>query len=368
MNSHAPEPGYVVVNPSESIDKIRHGRVIAIYVIGSTMTSTIPGVSIAGAMPIVTLFTPALDVEYLYNGMPITLDVIPTTPTGIPTPALITRVSLQLSRISFVVVDAGSYVPPKVPTTIALPSRCVGGRIDKENALPLGTSERLFNESKYVGSALGRVADVVLVGESIPAGTTTAMAILQALGYQGRKLVSSSMDKNPVELKKLVVDKALQKIKDGEDPFTVNDLIGDPLHISVAGIALGVIEVGSVVVLAGGTQMLAVLGLMKNISKNFDQSKVVHATTRWIFLDKGKEMLEFIKSVAPGIGFVYSVLDFSSAPFQGLKAYEEGFVKEGVGAGGTAFIALAKGISIRDLIEGIYSEYHRITTGAGSSG
>ncbi|MEM1644609.1 MAG: TIGR00303 family protein [Ignisphaera sp.] len=352
--------GYVVVNPNESVGKVKDGRTLAVYVIGSTMTSIIPGISIAGTMPIATLFTPALDVEYLYYGKPVTLDIIPTTPTGIPTPAIITRTSLQLSRVPFVVIDTGSYVSPKMPT-IALPSRCIGGRIDKENALPFGTSEKLFKEAKYVGSTLGAVTDVVLVGESIPAGTTTAMAILQALGYQGENLVSSSTSRNPLELKKVVVDKALQRVKGGEDPFTLNDIVGDPLHISVAGLALGVVEAGGIVVLAGGTQMLAVLGLMKSVSPSFDQSKVIHATTRWIFLDKGKEVLNFIKSVVPSVGFVYSVLDFSDAPFQGLRAYEEGFVKEGVGAGGTAFLAVAKGIDINDLVEGIYQEYHRIT-------
>lgn len=354
-------PGYVVVNSNESIDKVKHGKTLAVYVIGSTMTSSIPGISIAGTIPIATLFTPALDVEYLYYGKPITLDVIPTTPTGIPTPAIITRTSLQLSKIPFVVVDAGSYIPPKMPT-IALPSRCIGGRIDRENALPLGTSEKLFNEAKYVGSTFGGVADVVLIGESIPAGTTTAMAILHALGYQGQNLVSSSTNRNPLDLKKLVVDKALQKVRGVEDPFTLNDFVGDPLHISVTGLALGVVEAGGIAILAGGTQMLAVLGLLRSISPNFDQSKVIHATSRWIFLDKGKEILEFIKLVAPRVGFVYSTLDFSNAPFQGLRAYEEGFVKEGVGAGGTAFVAVSKGIDINVLVEGIYREYHRITT------
>ncbi|MEM2302276.1 MAG: TIGR00303 family protein, partial [Sulfolobales archaeon] len=36
---------------------------VPIYVIASTRTSTIPGISIAGASPELTLYTPALDVE-----------------------------------------------------------------------------------------------------------------------------------------------------------------------------------------------------------------------------------------------------------------------------------------------------------------
>lgn len=356
--------GFKVVNANEAVDRVSHGKSLAVYVIGSTLTSTIPGISIAGTMPIATLFTPALDVEYLYYGHPITLDVIPTTPTGIPTPAIITRVSLSLSRIPFIVVDAGSYVQPRIPVVV-LPSKRVGERIDKANALPPGTSKQLFNDSRSLGYTLGLSADVVLIGESIPAGTTTAMAILKALGFDGEKLVSSSMSRNPLEVKKSVVDKALQRFKElgsPNDPYTANDVVGDPVHISVAGIAIGVLEAGGIAILAGGTQMLAALALMKAIAPGFDQSRVIHATTRWIYLDKGVEILEFIKSTAPDVAFAYSDLCFIDAPFQGLKAYEDGFVKEGVGAGGTAFMAIARGVVIERLTEAIYAEYARLTS------
>jgi len=63
---------------------------LCVYVIASTKTSTIPGISLAGQAPLFTLFTPTLDVEYLYHGAPVSFPVIPTTPEGIPTPAIIT--------------------------------------------------------------------------------------------------------------------------------------------------------------------------------------------------------------------------------------------------------------------------------------
>lgn len=352
--------GIKIINYNESVSKVVNGKTIASCVIGSTMTSIIPGISIAGNMPIATLFTPALDVEYVYYGKPISLDIIPTTPTGIPTPAIITRASLQQSRIPFIVIDAGSYIPPKIPA-IVLPHKTVGGRIDNENAFPYGVSEKLFSDAKSVGYMLGSIADIVLVSESIPSGTTTAMAILRAMGYEAYSLISSSMDKNPIELKKSIVDKAIQRAKSIRDPFMLNDIVGDPVHISVAGISLGVLEANSIVVLAGGTQMLATLALMKAIEPSFDQSKVIHATTKWIYIDKGSEMLSFIKTVVPNVALVYSELSFENTSFQGLRAYEEGFVKEGVGAGGTTFIAVAKGIDINKIINDIYKEYKRIT-------
>ena len=343
------------------INEFKKGNAIALYVIGSTLTSTIPNISIAGTIPIATLFTPALDVEYVTFGKPVTVDIIPTTPEGIPTPAIITRMALKLSKIPFMVINSGVFTTPKIPI-ITLPSKEVGKRIDIENALPAGTSKSLFNESKALGETFGRLADVVLIGESIPGGTTTAMAILEALGYEGRNLISSSMKMNPLSIKEEVVNKALKRLRNFEDPFVVNDVVGDPVHISIAGLALGILATNRYVVLAGGTQMLAVLALMKSITPTFNQRKVMLATTKWIINDKGKEIIKFINDITPHISLTYINLSFEDAPFPGLKAYEEGFVKEGVGAGGTALLAIAKGAKVDELKEQIYNEYRRITS------
>lgn len=356
--------GIKVVNGEVPWNAISGGKILATYVIGSTKTSLIPSISIAGSMPIATLFTPALDVEYLVFGKPITLDIIPTTPDGIPTPAIITRVALTLSGIPYLIIDSGSYIEPLTPKVV-LPSRSVGGRIDVEPALPLGTSLKLFNEAFHIGSTLGSLTNVLLIGESIPAGTTTAMAILCALGFKCHEMVSSSMKSNPMEIKRYVVNEAIKRLENypALDVFKVNDLVGDPVHISIAGMALGATTSGSYVVLAGGTQMLAVLAIMKRIKPDFNQKSLTHATTKWVIMDRGKEILNFLHSELPYITLVYSELDFNSSPFKGLKAYEEGYVKEGVGAGGTSFIALARGVHYDELLSSIYSEYSRLVGG-----
>ncbi len=353
--------GINVVSGEIPWDVISRGRILATYVVGSTKTSLIPNISIAGSMPIATLFTPTLDVEYLVLGKPATLDLIPTTPNGIPTPAIITRVALILTGIPHLIIDSGSYIEPLIPK-IVLPSRSVGGRIDVEPALPPGTSLRLFNEAFHVGSTLGSLTNVLLIGESIPAGTTTAMAILCALGFKCHEMVSSSLKSNPVEIKEHVVNEAIKRLEShpAQDVFKVNDLIGDPVHISIAGMALGAITSGSYVVLAGGTQMMAVLAIMGRVKPGFDQRSLIYATTKWIIKDRGKEILNFLSSEFPYVALVYSELDFKDSPFGGLKAYEEGYVKEGVGAGGTSFIALARGIRYDELISSIYSEYSRL--------
>jgi len=349
----------IIFVQGEFREELLNGKALCIYVIASTKTSTIPGISLAGQAPLLTLFTPALDVEYLYNGIPISFPIIPTTPEGIPTPAIITRSAINLSQLPYIIVDAGSFIEPRV-SLLKLAWRTIGGRIDIENALPLGTSRKLFEESKEVGKTYGSIANVIVIGESMPGGTTTAMAILRALNYGEPDVVSSSSRDNPLELKRAITDKALQRLKNNEDIFKINDIVGDPLHISIAGIALGALEKKSLVVLAGGTQMLAVLSLMKEIEPQFDQRKVVLATTRWIYLDKSVKILNVLRKYFPEITFTYVDINFEDAPFKGLRAYEEGFVKEGVGAGGTAFLAMIRGVKVSELKSRVYEEYSNI--------
>jgi len=350
--------GIRVVLGDLDIEFIKRGRSLATYVLGSTLTSTIPGISLAGEMPLATLFTPALDAEYVYYGSPISLDIIPTTPTGIPTPAIITRASLEASKQSFLFIDSGSFLEPRIPL-IRLVNRRVGDRIDVREALPPGTSEKLFKEAYELGDKLSRGADIFLVGESVPGGTTTAMAILRGLGHDAENLISSSMKNNPIDLKKKIVEKAISRVRDRENPFHINDMVGDPVHITITGLVAGAQRNNSLIILAGGTQMLSVVALLKAINRS-RLDRVVVATTKWIIKDRGDEIKRFLEEIAPETTLVYTELDFEDSPFEGLRAYEEGYVKEGVGAGGTSLLAVAKGMDVKDLKKLIYEEYMRI--------
>lgn len=339
----------VVSGDLEGIDPL---DCVPTYVIASTRTSTIPGISIAGASPELTLYTPALDVEYLVRGKPISLDVIPVTPDGIPTPALLSKACLSLMDSKPLIVDAGSYIDPQI-SHVDLSSRCVGGAIDSEQALPLGTSIRLFNEGRVFGRNLGRSFRCILIGESMPGGTTTAMSILTALGY--RAMVSSASKENPLDLKRRIVSKAMKRLSRVSGVFEINDMVGDPLHISIAGIALGALEKGSKVILAGGTQMAAVISLAKEVTKDLDG--VFIATTRWIIEDRTADLPGMVREIAPEVGLAYVELDFSGSIYEGLRKYEEGYVKEGVGAGGTCLLAMLRGASMDSIVSSIYKEY-----------
>jgi len=52
--------------------------------------------------------------------------------------------------------------------------------------------------------------------------------------------------------------------------------------------------------------------------------------------------------------------DFSNSPYEGLKYYEAGYVKEGVGAGGIGILAEAKGIKPSEVHNLIYKEYRNL--------
>lgn len=343
------------------VESIRDASIMALYFIGSTKTSTIPGLSIAGASPELTLYTPAVDVEYLVHGKPISTEYIPVTPEGIPTPALITRAALRIAKIPFLVVDTGSYIKPKIPH-ITLPSRIAGNRIDTGKALPYTIAKNLYEEARTLAKEISYIADIFVLGESIPGGTTTALGILVALGYNAWGMVSSAGPRNPHDLKRRIVESGLKRSEGlpTSDPFKAVSCLGDPVHISMAGFLVGVLEKGSKVILAGGTQMAAVLAIAK--CNGLDLSnKLIVGTTRWIINDKSSNIVGLVKMISPEVPVIAYSYDFSNSPYQGLRYYEQGYVKEGVGAGGTSIAAtIVKGISYTELWEAIHREYKKL--------
>ncbi|MEZ0248248.1 MAG: nicotinate mononucleotide-dependent phosphoribosyltransferase CobT [Thermoproteus sp.] len=324
--------------------------IIAI-VVGTTDISLIPGITVAGASPEMTHYTPALDVEYLIYGRPKTLDVIPVTPTGIPTPALITRaVAYDVPKL---VVNAGSRIPPRCPYVE------LGGEPGRDfrrgPALSCRAVESIVERGTALGEELGMLG-AVYIGESIPAGTTTAMAILVALGYDAWGRTSSASPQNPKELKVKVVREALERLggRPPSDPIEAVCEMGDPVHMALAALARGVEKAGGTPVLAGGTQMAAAAALYKALGGNMDRLHV--ATTRWIAEDKNADFHGLMRAVGASNIHVASA-SFAESKRPGLRAYEEGAVKEGVAMGGALFYAQLIG---RDVLQLVEAEYDRV--------
>ena len=309
-------------------------------VIGVTETAKIPGISAAGANPEITDYTPPADVELLHLGICKCINGVPVTPDGIPTPALITRSALKLANIPLIVVNAGSKIKPQIPFIE------VGGvsGSDIRTGKALNNAYEVIERAKIFGENLSKTVDYLVIGESIPGGTTTALSVLIAMGFDAKGKVSSSMPFNPHILKIKTVEKGLETagVKAGDfadDPIKAISTVGDPMQPVVGGLVIGAAE-NMPVLMAGGTQMAAVLAVINALKPNV-LDNIAIGTTKWIINDKTSDINGLVSKIAD-VPLFASDLDFSGSRFYGLKAYEAGVVKEGVGCGGATIAAMLK--------------------------
>ena len=330
------------------IDRIEKKDFLFSFVISYTETCEIPGITIAGADQNSLKYTPAADAEFLHYGFCKSIDKIPMTPDGKPSPALLTKVALETASIPHVIINAGSKIKPQLPYfQIDLDS---GKNISEFPALDSSLVLRAVDYGRIVGRTLASLTNCLLIGESIPCGTTTSLAVMRGLGLDAK--VSSSMPNNPVELKNTVVKKALERF-DSDDPFVIVSNLGDPMIPFVAGMLSSSSEITNVL-LAGGTQMAAVLAFAKKIG--FNENNTAIGTTCYITNDQTTNFSKVVAEVADiPILSVNPKLDNSK--FEGLRAYSEGFAKEGVGAGCSIIASILKtGINSQTLIESTENE------------
>ena len=333
--------------------RLRGKRPLFVCVIASTDTALIPGISAAGASLELIPFTAAADAEVLAYGAARCLAGLPCNPLGPPGPALITLAALQLAAIPHVVVDAGCRIAPDVPY-VDLHAE-PGGLITEGNAVP-GAHE-LFEAGKTLGRDLAARSDYLVVAESVPGGTTTALALLLALGIAADGRVSSSLAGNAHDLKSRVAREALRHIDwaaVAADPLVAVGTLGDPMQAAAAGIASGAGLGGAPVLLAGGTQMIAVLALLHRLAaagRAEAIESIAVATTRWVVEDPTADAAGLMRdvSVEP---LLATGLSFAASHYPALRRYEEHLVKEGVGAGGAAVAAaLAADLGCAALLE-----------------
>ncbi len=338
---------YQVVKGDESeiatiLDRLEK-RPVFLFCVGNTLTAEVPGITVAGANPELIKYTPPADVELLYYGKCKVIPFPPATPDGKPTPALITYTALRLTKVPFFVVDSGLMDKPDVPVIEV--HAVTGKNIAEEDAMSVENAKKAFEKAVELGKQVSRASDVVVVGESIPAGTTTAGAVLKALGLECK--VSSSMPENPVDIKMKVIEKAVSRLSGDETPLEVVAKVGDPVILTVAGIACGSEKP---VIFAGGTQMVAVA----NVAERLGSVEGLIATTKYVAEDENADLTQ---SPLPVIA-VDPMLGKSSKA--GLRAYAEGFVKEGVGAGAATLLAYMRGISPDEFLKEVERDYERI--------
>ena len=325
-------------------------------ILGFTATGLIPGISAAGATPEDRQYTAIADAEFLLNGpTPKPQYPLPPLDAG-ASPVLISRAVVEALNLPVYLFNAGLPRPPSV-TAIDLkgmPANCVSSG----QALPLTTVKHLFHAGLKWGKKLAAAAPYVIMGECVVGGTTTALAVLTGLGIEAKGKVNSSHPRCNHQQKWQVVKTGLERggLDPVPDPLSLVAAIGDPMQIVVAAMAIAASrEVG--VMLAGGTQMLAVFALMRAIVLKYqleaNLERVVVGTTEWVGSDPTGDTVGLARVIG-SVPLLATELSFASSRYSSLRAYEEGYVKEGVGAGGMAIVAhLCKGWSGRQLLTAV---------------
>lgn len=324
--------------------------------IASSDTGAIEGISIAGASADMRRYTPPADMEALFYGEARCIPGVAATPDGIPSPVIVALASLRAAGLPIFVVDAGSEVSPQTPyfRLGSTPGRSLvtGDAVDDV--------EGLFERGLYLGEHLAKLTDYLVLGESVPAGTTMALAVMLALGLDAEDRVSSSMIGGAHTLKYSTVLQGFGAAGIGkgalaDDPLEAVRCVGDPMQAAVAGIATAASR-SIPVMLAGGTQMAAVAAVINRLGQA-KMDNLCIGTTRWVWEDKDADLVGLAEEA--GCPRVYAAaLDFGGSRFEGMHPYEAGLVKEGVGAGGAAIVALSRtGLSAAELVERVEDVY-----------
>jgi uncharacterized protein (TIGR00303 family) len=320
---------------------------VFICTIATTETAQIPGISAAGATPELRKYTAQADVEYLYYGKTYTIKEIPKNPLGPPSPVIITKAGIDLMKLPIFVVDAGCEVKPFVPSIVLRDRglKCITtGQAFKDGGY------ELIEKSRVLAEEFLKLDRFIILGESVPGGTTTALSLLSFLGIDAFGKVSSSMSDNAHHLKKEVVLKAHKNAKLSQNiikknPIKVVESIGDSMQLVNAVLTIYMSR-KIPVILAGGTQMLAVAAFIEiledylKVKANWNNIAV--ATTRWVALDDKADFIGLANSIKK-LKYVFAGnLNFTRSRLEGLRGYEKGLVKEGVGAGGVVSAGFIK--------------------------
>lgn len=368
---------YTQIDQGEAwIAKYRDRLPVFTCILGFTETGLIPGISAAGKTPEDRKFTACADAEFLYYGAEHQAKYpLPPLIAG-ASPVLISRAVVEALPTPLYIFNAGLHQPPSVPTIDlgGVPARC----LSQGAAMELKTVQHLLEQGLQWGAVLAAnlQQSYLILGECVVGGTTTALAILQGLGVAAAGKVNSSHPICNHEQKSAVVQAGLARMQENSnslDPLELVAAVGDPMQVVVAGMAIAASRRCGVL-LAGGTQMLAVYALMKAIAQTYNlpwqQAEVVVGTTRWVAEDPTGATVELALNLsqtnnswggeAPPL--LATQLSFADSRYPQLQAYEQGFVKEGMGAGGAAIAAsLSLGWQQPQLLEAIEKQIERLS-------
>lgn len=336
-----------ITGTADFAEYLRGKRGAFLLSLSNTATAAIPGITQAGIPGLIHL-TPTLDAEFLCTGEVRSLKNIATTPKGVPTPGLITRAVHLLCPFSELgLLDLGLEVKPSVEY---FPLYDFGispsGSIDTGANIP---ALEVFEKGVQFAQEFVTSADYVILAESVPSGTTTALATALALGYDAEDKFSSSFKNAPLGMKRRVVDEALRECEGVDDLFERLSILSDNMLIFNAGFVLGLQGRDIKTVLAGGTQMAALLLIISSIvtlmEGEIDGKNLALCTTKWVVEDPHSDIKGLLEMLDFPINAYYTDFDFSLSHHPALRLYDEGEAKEGVGAGGALLYGCLNGLS-----------------------
>lgn len=332
-----------------------------LLLLSSTLTAEVEGISAAGATSESRRYTAIADAELLLYGpshrprWP-----LPPLPAGV-SPALISWVAAEAVKIQPWVGSIGlSKTPPFAHLRFEKPELGPAACISSGHAMTPQRVLQLLHQGQRFGE---RLRHPLVLAECVPGGTTTALAVLCGLGVPAHDLISGSAIHPPMALKRDLVRQGLQSAQLSATPSAQELLaaVGDPFQAFATGLLIGSLKSRQPLLLAGGSQMAAVLALALNMvstkQRRLLSKQVLIGTTAWlageVLTPSGSKRASLVELLAllenhfdVSICALASGLRFQGSRHLALRDYELGHVKEGVGAGGLALLAQLRGLSL----------------------
>ena len=345
-----------IIGNIDFIESLRGKKATFMLALSNTKTASIEGITQAGIPGMIHL-TPTLDSEFVCTGEVRSLENIAETPKGVPTPALITRGIHLLAPYGRVeLLNLGLEVAPKVQYF-----KVHEFNIEPSQSIAKGANinaQELFQKGIDFGQNYECKDEYIILGESVPSGTTTAMATAIGLKHKVKEYFSSSFKNVPTDVRENTLKLALSHLAHKDDIFTVLSKVSDNMLIFNAGFILG-LNNRVPLVLAGGTQMVAVLlivdRMLKLMGGTMKSSNLSLCTTKWIAEEKESDIKALLELLSLPINAYYADFDFSLTTHPALKLYDEGEAKEGVGAGGALMYGFLNGLSKEQITKQVES-------------
>ena len=333
-------------------DSLPQGKADFLLAASVTKTCEIDGITQAG-IPGKIAYTPTLDAEFITTEKLFSMPEIAETPSGVPTPALITRGVHNLCEFATIeTLDIGLEIEPQQTNLHRF-------KIQPSQSIVKGANinaKEVFAKGMSFGQNYDLKGSYLILGESTPSGTTTATASALALGYDVADDFSSSFLNVPDDIKSQTINSSLALLDDSMDNFTKLGLVSDNMLLFCAGFLLEASRRFHVV-LAGGTQMAACLliadKLREDVLMRLKSDNITLATTAWVAKDTNSNIKHILEQLSYTPHAIYTEFSFANAEIPVLKKYDEGEAKEGVGAGGALAYANVNELTNKEVLESI---------------